>query len=611
MIPYIQYLGDNRCEFTVWAPFLNDLAIQFIEPDNIIHIGKKSHGIFSKRLEDIPPDTLYYYRLNNQYNRPDPASNYQPHGVHGPSQVIDHTSFVWQDKGWQGIPLEKMIIYELHTGTFTPKGNFDAVIPRLDSLCDLGVNTLNIMPVAQFPGERNWGYDGVYPYAVQNSYGGPDGLKRLVNACHQKKMSVILDVVYNHLGPEGNYLAQFAPYFTNKYKTAWGDAINFDDAHSDLVRNFFIQNALYWFKFYHIDGLRLDAVHAIFDMSAKPFLQELSETVEDYSKKQKRKFYLIAESDLNDVRLIRPKKTGGIGLDAQWCDDFHHSLHALITGEKTGYYQDFGEPEHLKKAFREGFVYSWQYSDFRKKHHGNSSINQPGKRFIVFSQNHDQTGNRMLGERLSTLVSFEALKLIAGAVLFSPYIPLLFMGEEYGEEAPFYYFVHHSDNDLIKAVRDGRMAEYKYFQRQDTQRPPDPQDKDTFIKSKIRWEKREDDHHKILLNLYTRLIQLRKTIPAIANLKKNNLKIHNEKMNLVLKLERWRRDSHIFCVMNFHKNDQSFQMNFSGNPWEKILDSSDIIWGGPGSSLPQKINQTQWLIIRPLSFSLYKKEILS
>ncbi len=611
MIPYIQYLGDNRCEFTVWAPFLNNLAIQFIDQDNAIHMEKKSHGIFFKSLENISPDTLYYYRLNDQYNRPDPASNFQPHGVHGPSQVIDHTSFVWQDKNREGIPLAKMIMYELHTGTFTQKGNFDAVIPRLDALCDLGVNTLNIMPVAQFPGERNWGYDGVYPYAVQNSYGGPDGLKRLINACHQKKMSVILDVVYNHLGPEGNYLAQFAPYFTNKYKTPWGDAINFDNAHSDMVRNFFIQNALYWFKFYHIDGLRLDAVHAIFDMSAKPFLQELSEKVEDYSKKKKRKIYLIAESDLNDVRLIRPKKTGGFGLDAQWCDDFHHSLHALVTGEKTGYYQDFGKLEHLKKAFKEGFVYSWQYSNFRKKHHGNSSINRPNEQFIVFSQNHDQTGNRMLGERISTLVSFEALKLIAGVVLFSPYIPLLFMGEEYGEETPFYYFVHHSDNDLIKAVRNGRIAEFKDLQWQGAPTPPDPYDKENFMKSKIRWEKRENDHHKILLNLYTCLIQLRKTIPAIANLKKNNLKIHNEKMNLVLKLERWCQNSHIFCVMNFHKEDQSFQMNFSGNPWGKILDSSDRIWDGPGSSLPQRINQTERLIIRPLSFSLYKKEILS
>jgi len=607
MMPYVQYLGDGRCEFAVWAPFLDTISIQLIDPEDLIPMEKDSNGIFSKRLENIFPGTLYYYRLNNQYNRPDPASNFQPHGVHGPSQIVNHISFVWEDKNRQVTPLEKMIMYEIHIGTFTNKGNFDAVIPRLDALYDLGINVINIMPVAQFPGERNWGYDGVYPYAVQNSYGGPDGLKRLVNACHQKKISVILDVVYNHLGPEGNYLAQYAPYFTNKYKTPWNDAINFDDEHSDMVRNFFIQNALYWFRFYHIDGLRLDAVHAIFDMSAKPFLQELSEKVEDYSKEQKRKFYLIAESDLNDVKLIRSKKTGGFGLDAQWFDDFHHSLHALVTEEKTGYYKDFGKLEHLEKAFSEGFVYSWQYSNFRKKHHGNSSVNQPGKRFIAFSQNHDQTGNRMLGERTSSLVSFEALKLIAGVVFLSPYIPLLFMGEEYGEENPFFYFIHHSDNDLIDAVRKGRMSEFKDFMWQG--KIPDPQAQDTFIKSKIRWAKRETGHHKILLDLYACLIDLRKTIPAIANLEKNSLKINIEKSTSILILERWYQNSHIFCMMNFHKDNQSFQMIFSGDQWQKIIDSSDMVWDGPGSSLPQKIDKTQQLTIQPLSFSLYKKEI--
>src|SRR4030066_1209493 len=320
-----------------------------------------------------------------------------------------------------------MIMYEIHVGTFTPEGTFDAVILRLDELSVLGINTIELMPVAQFPGERNWGYDGTYPFAVQNSYGGPEGLKILINECHKKGMAVILDVVYNHFGPEGNYLWDYGPYFTDRYKTPWGQAINYDDLYSNEVRNFFIENALHWFKNYHFDALRLDAIHGIFDFSAKAFLQELAEKVEEFSSSEGKKYYLIAESDLNDSRVIRPGNMGGYGIDAQWCDDFHHAVHTLLVHENKGYYVDFGETEHLVKSFREGFVYSGQYSEYRKRNHGNSSRDCPAEQFIVFTQNHDQVGNRMFGERLSNLVSFESLKLAAGAVLLSPYIPLLFM----------------------------------------------------------------------------------------------------------------------------------------------------------------------------------------
>jgi maltooligosyltrehalose trehalohydrolase len=603
MRPGAHYLGNGRCEFSVWAPFLDEVALRIVSPEEyIIPMEKDREGYWRVVVNRVFPGTRYFYRLGRTLDRPDPASGFQPDGVHKPSQVIDHNSFQWDDPDWSGTPLKEMVIYELHVGTFTGDGSFDAVIPRLDDLCDLGITAINIMPVVQFPGGRNWGYDGVYPYAVQNSYGGPDGLKKLVNACHKRDMAVILDVVYNHLGPEGNYLADFGPYFTEQYRTSWGSAINFDCAHSDPVRNFFIENSLFWFCDYHIDALRLDAIHAIYDMGAKHFLQELAERVEDLSNKNGRKFYLIAESNLNDVRVIRSGESGGYGIDAQWCDDFHHSLHALLTGEKTGYYMDFGGAEDLVKALLEGFVYSWKYSPYRKRHHGSSSKDLPADQFIVFSQNHDQVGNRMLGERLAKLVSFDALKLAAGAVLLSPYIPLIFMGEEYGEESPFLYFVSHSDPDLIAAVREGRRMEFQDFKWGGV--PPDPQSRETFLQSRLRWDARREGRHKVLFEFYRRLIQLRRTIPALSNLNKNNLDVLG--VEKVILLRRWHGESHVFCAMNFHYEDIVFHVPLPNGRWKKILDSSDEIWSGSGSSLPEMVEGGQELTIRPLGFALYE-----
>jgi maltooligosyltrehalose trehalohydrolase len=358
-------------------------------------------------------------------------------------------------------------------GTFTPEGTFEAIIPHLDELRELGITAVELMPVAQFPGTRNWGYDGVYPFAVQNSYGGPEGLKRLVNACHGRGIAVVLDVVYNHLGPEGNYLWDFGPYFTDRYKTPWGSAINFDGPHSDPVRRLFIENALYWVTEFRMDGLRIDAVHGILDFSAYPFLEELASAVHEKAERLNRRVYVIAESDLNDTRVIRSRELGGYGLDAQWNDDFHHALHTLLTEDQTGYYQDFGRLGDLVKAFREGFVCSGQYSSYRRRRHGNSSRDIPAGCFVVFAQNHDQVGNRMRGERLSQLVCRERMKLAAGVVFLSPFIPLLFMGEEYGETAPFPYFISHSDADLVEAVRRGRREEFAAFGW--SQEPPDPQ----------------------------------------------------------------------------------------------------------------------------------------
>jgi maltooligosyltrehalose trehalohydrolase len=379
-------------------------------PERIVPLEKEDRGYHQGIIEDVEPGSLYVYRLDEGKQCPDPASRSQPQGVHGPSQVVD-PHFPWEDRHWFGLPLEDYIIYELHVGSFTPEGTFEAIMSHLEELKDLGVTAVELMPVAQFPGSRNWGYDGVFPFAVQHSYGGPEGLRRLVDACHQHGLAVVLDVVYNHLGPEGNYLANFGPYFTQRYRTPWGAAINFDGPHSDEVKWFFIENALYWITEFHIDALRLDALHAILDLSAQPFLEELATAVHDEAERRGRRVYLIAESDLNDTKLIRSRELGGYGLDGQWNDDFHHALHTLLTGESSGYYQDFGKVGDLAKAFTEGYVYSGQYSAYRRRQHGNSSKLLPAPKFVVCAQNHDQVGNRMFGERLTQMVSFDALKL--------------------------------------------------------------------------------------------------------------------------------------------------------------------------------------------------------
>ncbi len=601
------YLGEGRCEFTVWTPFSNKVDVKIASSDKkVLPLKKDQRGYWKTVAEDIFPTSSYFYCLDGKKDRPDPASHFQPQGVHGASQVIDHNSFQWEDRLWKGIKLSEMIIYELHVGTFTHEGIFDAIIPRLEEIRDIGINAIEIMPVSQFPGERNWGYDGVYLFAVQNSYGGPEGLKRLVNDCHKKDVAVVLDVVYNHLGPEGNYLWDYGPYFTDKCRTPWGMAINFDDAYSDEVRNFFIENAMHWFRNYHIDAIRLDAIHGISDLSAKPFLQELAERIEEFSSKEGRKFYLIAESDLNDSRIIRPKVLGGYNIDAQWCDDFHHCLHTLLTGENQGYYVDFGRLEYLEKSFREGFVYSGQYSVYRKRSHGNSSEDRPAEQFIVFSQNHDQVGNRMFGERLSTLISFESLKLLASTVLLSPYIPLLFMGEEYGEDAPFLYFVSHSDPDLMEAVRKGRKEEFEAFDWEGE--PPDPQSIETFIRSRIRWEKRYEGRYKVLLDFYKNLIKLRRVIPALSNLDKRCLDIYILGDKQVLFMKRWKDESYVSYVFNFSSSDIKVEIPLNGGVWKRIFDTSEKIWDGPGTLLPGRLIHRDEITLRSNSLALYSKE---
>ncbi len=610
MKPGARYLGNGASEFRIWAPLLERMEVRLVSPaEGIYPLCQDDMGFWNGVIEDAKPGDDYILVLNEEKERPDPGSEFQPYGVHGPSRIVDHKTFAWSDEAWSGLALEEMIIYELHVGTFSEPGTFAGIISHLDDLQEVGINTLSLMPVAQFPGERNWGYDGVYPFAVQNSYGGPDGLKKLVNTCHDRGIAVILDVVYNHLGPEGNYLADFGPYFTDRFRTPWGSAVNFDGAWSDQVRSYFIENALYWFDTFHLDGLRLDAVHAICDLGAKHFLQELGEAVEEYCRSKGRKHLLIPESDLNDARLIRPRQEGGYGLDAQWCDDFHHALHVLLTGEDRGYYSDFStSTEQLGKAIREGFVYSWEYSRFRKKHHGSSSRNCPSHRFIVFSQNHDQVGNRMLGERLSTLVSFEALKLAAATVILSPYVPLLFMGEEYGEENPFLYFVSHSDPGLQEGIRQGRRKEFEGFYCQGEF--PDPQSPMTFLRSKLNREGKSSEKYQVLRDFYRRLIRLRREVPALANLSKDNLNLSADAAHKLFIIQRWHGGSRIVCFLNFDVSAVRFSAGeLSAGRWQCRLNSSDKTWLGPGHSLPDILEPADELLVPPACCALYQIEV--
>ena len=570
------YLGGGRCRFTVWAPVARRVEVHLISPaDRTEPMQRDDAGYHHAQLDGVAPGSLYLYRLDGAVERPDPASRFQPRDVHGPSEVVD-PGFPWEDGGWSGGPLPDYIIYEIHVGTFTPEGTFDAVIPHLEYLADLGVTAVEIMPVAQFPGGRNWGYDGVYPYAVQGSYGGPEGLKRLVDGCHRHGLAVVLDVVYNHLGPEGNYLRDFGPYFTDRYRTPWGAAINFDGPQSDEVRRYFVENALYWITEFHIDALRLDAVHAIYDRSARPFLEELADAVHRRAEQLNRRIHVIAESDLNDARLIRPPLLGGYGLDAQWSDDLHHSLHALLTGEREGYYRDFGAVWQLGKAYREGYVYDGQHSPYRKRRHGSSTRFCAAHQFVVCSQNHDQVGNRMLGERLSQMVSFEELKLAAGAVLLSPFVPLLFMGEEYAEKAPFQYFISHLDAELVEAVRRGRREEFSSFAWRGE--PPDPQDEATFLSCKLDHSLRLQGSHRTLLGFYGELIRLRRALPALRSLSKESVETLAYERDRVLLVRRWCEDDEVVAVFNFGDARPSFPLLFPAGRWEKRLDSAEAVW---------------------------------
>lgn len=594
--------GEEDCEFLVWAPFARKVELQIETSERRLEpMDAGTDGYFGCRVRGIAPGSTYLYRLDDSKIRPDPASRSQPQGVHHPSEVVS-ARFDWEDSNWKGVPLVDLVLYEIHTGTFTPEGTFEAIIPRLAALKKLGVNMIELMPVAQFPGSRNWGYDGVHPFAVQNSYGGPRSLRALVNACHREGLGVVLDVVYNHLGPEGNYLRDFGPYFTDRYKTPWGEAINFDGPCSDHVRRFFIENALYWISDFHVDALRLDAIHAIVDNSAVPFLEELAQEVQSLAARLGRTVQVIAESDLNDSRIVHPREVGGFGCDAQWNDDFHHAVHALLTGERAGYYEDFGSASQIATACASGYVYSGQYSAYRQRRFGNSSCDVPARRFVVFSQNHDQVGNRANGDRLSTIVGFEKLKLAAGVVLLSPFIPLLFMGEEYGETAPFQYFVSHADQSLIDAVRKGRTDEFARFGWH--REIPDPQSVETFERSRLNWSLLDTGKHQILREFYAALLGLRRSVPSLSNLSKEHTKASVCGSSLIL--ERWWGADRILIAFNFEEQPVRVCALPAGKSWRKLIDSAGTRWAGAGTTSPESFSSEEAINIPAFSFSLFR-----
>lgn len=573
----------DSCRFSVWAPFAKKVEVEITSKNKIIPLQPGFHGYWQTIVMDVIPGDRYFFILDGK-KLPDPASKFQPEGVHGPSEIVD-PNYEWKDQSWKNIPLGDMIIYELHPGTFTNSGDFEGIISKLSYLKDLGINAIELMPVAQFPGVRNWGYDGAYPFAVQNSYGGPFNLKKLVNECHNEGIAVILDVVYNHLGPEGNYLGEYGPYFTEKYQTPWGKAINFDDAYSDPVRHYFIQNALMWFDEYHIDGIRLDAVHAIYDFGAYHIMHELSNDVKFLGEKQGRKYHLIAESDLNDTRYIKDEKRGGYALDGQWTDDFHHALHALVTGEQQGYYQDFGELHHLHKTMQNTFVYDGVFSKYRNKKFGNKTNENTYDQFVVFSQNHDQIGNRLAGDRLTENISYECYKLCAATVILSPYVPMLFMGEEFAEKNPFQYFIDHGDSGLIEAVRQGRRREFKAFNWEGD--IPDPQSEETFNACKLNWKFHEDSHQQAMFEFYKELIRIRKSIPVFKHKDRKSLVTYRNDQTKLMFIERFGEKSNLYFVMNFDEKDQDFEWENIKPENKKILDSAEEKWLGPGTASPE------------------------
>lgn len=500
-------------KFSVWAPEASSVVVEVdghrhhLVPEQPEADGSGG-GWWWVEVAAARPGSRYWYSVDDGPFRPDPRSPSQPDGVDGPAEVVDHASFDWSDQAWTGLDLATAVLEEIHIGTFSAAGTFDGAIEHLDALVDLGIDAVEVLPVAEFSGDRGWGYDGVHLYAPHHAYGGPAGFARFVDACHRRGLGVILDVVYNHLGPAGNHLATFGPYFTDRHATNWGEGVNVDGPHSDEVRAWIIDNARLWFVDFHVDGLRLDAVHAIVDDSAIHVLESLAAETRSLETRLGRPLWLIAESDRNDPRYVRDTDRGGFGLHASWADEWHHALHAVLTGETDGYYEDFGDLDDLAVALRQAWVYAGRYSAHRRRHHGRSPEGLPASAFVVSAQNHDQIGNRAIGDRLSASLSPGRLRIAASLLLTSPFVPMLFQGESWGATSPFLYFTDHQDPDLGRAVTEGRRREFSYF-AWDPEQIPDPQDPETMHRSVLRWEEREADEHAALLEWHRRLIRLR------------------------------------------------------------------------------------------------------
>ncbi len=612
MIPPSERLGaqihpDGATEFTVWAPKAAQMELHLIDQAIYLPMTRDQQGYYSCQVSDVKPGDQYLFRVGKQAEYPDPASRHQPEGVHGPSAVVS-LDYAWQDAQWRAPSMRNLVFYQLHVGTYTAAGTFEAIIPYLPRLHDLGVNALQLLPVAQFPGERGWGYDIASPFAVQQSYGGPDGLRALVDAAHGQGLAVYLDAIYNHLGPEGNYLDVYGHYFSDTYRTPWGHALNFDGPHSDHVRRYVLENALYWLKHFHIDGLRLDATQMIFDATPRHILLELGEVAHDWAERHNRRVHIIAESDASDRRLLTPSSVGGYGLDGQWLDDLHHSLHVLLTGERERFYADYGGIMQMVKVLREGYAHTGTYSLFRQRRVGSPAADLPTDHFVVFSQNHDQVGNRPGGERLSRLTDFDGLKAAAALVTCSPYVPMLFMGEEYAETAPFYFFSDYSDEVVIAGMRAGRAELLTGFEGE----PVDPQDEAAFTLSKLDHDLRNHGSNGLLYRLYRELLRIRRANLAITHPDRAHRQVHVDSASRVLALVYEMDAANFMLVINLHPSREgSIKLPVSYRTWRKILDSKAIAWqpnGTPEERAPDLLptGESTRVTLPPKAFAIYE-----
>jgi len=540
--------------FSVWAPQRKKVVVRVDGVDYAME-GPSPRGFWKTDVEYAQHGSDYSFLIDDDPKPyPDPRSFWQPKDVHSESRVVDHARFRWTDEHFRAVPLASAVIYELHIGTFTEKGTFDSAIERLDYLCDLGITHVELLPISAFEGSFSWGYDGVSPYAPDETYGGPEGVKRFVDACHAKGLGVILDVVMNHFGPSGNYTQMFGPYYTDRHHTPWGAAINLEDAGSDQVRRFFIDNAIMWLRDYHFDGLRLDAVHELIDRSAMHFLEQLSREIEDLSASVGRPMFLIGESDLNDPRFVMPREANGYGLDAQWSDDFHHSLFTLLLQEPHGYFQDFGSIADFATTLRQAFLYNGRYSRFRKRNHGRPVLNLSYHRFLGYIQNHDQIGNRARGERLEQLVGIEKARLAAGIVMTAPFLPMLFMGEEWAASTPWMYFADFQDEPLRQAVREGRRRDFRDFGW--TEDVPVPDDPNTFLCSKLKWNELSEPRHAEMYRWYRDLIHLRKKTLALNLGDFSRMSVHMSEEERWIYTDR----GNVRTMMNFAEHANRFRI---------------------------------------------------
>jgi maltooligosyltrehalose trehalohydrolase len=608
--------ADGSTEFRVWAPRVRGLEVKVLcDGPRSFPLEAAGGGVFEARVPGVAAGADYVYVVNGN-ERPDPVSRFQPAGVHGPSRVVAPEAFAWTDEAWKGIELKEYVVYELHTGTFTPEGTFEAVIPKLAHLKSLGITAVELMPVAEFPGARNWGYDGAHLYAPQSTYGGPEALKKLIDACHREGLAFVLDVVYNHLGPEGNYAGEFMPLYNEAHKSPWGAGLNFDGEGAEGVRRYFVENALYWLTEYHVDALRLDAVHAIADTSERHFLRQLAEEFHAQAAALGRPAFLIAESDLNDVRVIKPAGADGYGIDSQWSDDFHHSLHAVVTKADRGYFADFGRVEDLAKAISEGFVYCGQHSAFRGKSHGTPSADRPGEQFVVCIQNHDQIANGYWGDRLSRLLRPEQQRVAAAIMLAgAPNVPMLFMGEEWAERAPFLYFTSHTDPELGRAVRKGRMEEYNSFVREEGETEStiggfsDPQSEITFVRSKLDWEALEKSPHAEMLAFYRDLLAHRRAHPPLSNCDKTRTRVRFDEESRWLTVERGDRSgARAFLACNL--SPEARALPSAEGAWQLALWSDAPRYGGDPArkTPPERTDGGQPIELAGWSAVLYVSE---